>query len=81
MQETRDDPTAVTWVLARVRDDAPKAKWSPKWMGPFILLDWKTESQSVVRLFDTVSRKEREAHINDVALWDTRFINSVEGLF
>jgi hypothetical protein len=80
MQETRDDPSAVTWVLARMRDDAPKAKWSPKWMGPFILLDWKTENQSVVRLFDTVTRKEREAHINDVALWDTRFINSVEGI-
>jgi hypothetical protein len=80
MQESVDDPSLAVWVLSRVHDDAPKAKWKPKWAGPFRLLDFKTNSQSVVRLFDTVSHKVVESHINDVALWDSRFVNSVEGL-
>ena len=74
---TADEPT---WVLARVKDDAPKAKWAPKWAGPYRLLDFKTGSQSVVRLFDTVNGKVIEAHINDVALWDAKFVSSEEGI-
>jgi hypothetical protein len=31
-------------------------------------------------LYDTVSEKVVESHINDVALWDSRFVNSEEGL-
>lgn len=71
--------TAV-WVLARIKDDTPLAKWKPRWAGPYRLLDYKEGSTSVVRLFDTVTRKVLEAHVNDVALWDARFINSEEGL-
>ncbi len=67
-------------MLARVRDDAPLEKWHPRWAGPFGLLDFKTNSQSIVRLFDTVNRKTIEAHINDVALWDPQFTSSVEGI-
>ena len=77
--QTMTEDTPV-WVLARVKDDAPRAKWAPKWAGPYRLLDFKTGSQSVVRVFDTVSGKVIEAHINDVALWDARFVSSVEGV-
>jgi len=80
MQAYQENPSALTWVLARMPSDAPREKWAPSWEGPFVLLDWKEGSQSVVRLFDTVTRKVREAFLNDVALWDTHFINSVEGL-
>jgi hypothetical protein len=68
------------WVLVRLPTDAPNAKWHPRWTGPFRLLDWKTNSQSVVRVYDTVKQTTIEAHINDVALWNTQFVDSVEGL-
>ena len=68
------------WVLARVKDDAPLAKWKPRWAGPFRLLDFKDGSSSVVRLFDTIRHTVIESHINDVALWDARFVNSTEGI-
>ncbi len=55
-------------------------KWKPRWAGPFRLLDFKNETESVVRLFDTISNKVLEAHINDVALWDARFESSDEGI-
>lgn len=80
MQDFKDGGLDAVWVLARVRDDAPLAKWKPRWAGPFRLLDFKTNSQSVVRLYDTVHNNVVEAHINDVALWNTKFIHSVEGL-
>ena len=67
-------------MLARSREDAPRAKWAPKWNGPYRLLDYKEGSQSTVRLYDTVSHKVTEAHINDVALWDPLFTSSVEGM-
>jgi hypothetical protein len=68
------------WVLARIPSDAPLQKWKPRWAGPFRLLDFKSQSQSVVRLWDVVSKQVLEAHINDVELWDHSFVNSVEGL-
>ena len=74
------DEELPVWVLAKVEHDAPLAKWKPRWAGPFRLLDFKDASTSVVRLFDTVSHKVVEAHINDVALWDARFESSEEGL-
>jgi hypothetical protein len=80
MQNMRDDPTLQPWVLVRLPTDAPNAKWHPRWTGPFRLLDWKTNSQSVVRVYDTVKQTTIEAHINDVALWNTQFVDSVEGL-
>jgi hypothetical protein len=74
------DSADPLWVLARVKDDAPLAKWKPRWAGPFRLLDIKEGSSSVVRLFDTIRHTVIEAHINDVALWDARFVNSTEGI-
>jgi hypothetical protein len=68
------------WVLARIADDAPRSKLKPKWRGPFKLLDFKSETHSIVRLLDTVSKKVVEAHINDVELWNPLFESSVEGL-
>ena len=80
MQDAEAGVLDAVWVLARVRDDAPLAKWKPRWAGPFRLLDFKTNSQSIVRLYDTVHNNVVEAHINDVALWNTKFVHSVEGL-
>jgi hypothetical protein len=68
------------WVLARYADDAPRSKLKPRWRGPFRLLDWKSDSHSIVRLQDTVKNKVIEAHINDVELWNPLFESSVEGL-
>jgi hypothetical protein len=72
--------TEGAWVLARIPSDAPRQKWKPRWAGPFRLLDFKSQSQSIVRMFDVVSKKVHEAHINDVELWNHHFIDSVEGL-
>jgi hypothetical protein len=80
LQALSSDSTEPTWVLARVASDAPLAKWKPRWAGPFRLLDFKENSQSVVRLFDTVRHTVIESHVNDIALWDSRFVNSVEGI-
>jgi hypothetical protein len=73
-------PEDGVWVLARVRDDAPIEKWKPRWAGPFRLLDFKSQTQSMVRLWDTVNNKVIEAHLNDVELWNHKFTDSVEGL-
>jgi len=75
-----EDSDEAVWVLARVQNDAPRAKWAPKWAGPFRLLDFKQGSQSTVRLYDTVEHKVIESHINDLALWNPLFEESVEGL-
>jgi hypothetical protein len=79
-QRLQENPDEGVWVLARVRDDAPLDKWKPRWAGPFRLLDFKSQTQSIVRLWDTVTNKVLEAHLNDVELWDHRFTESVEGL-
>lgn len=68
------------WVLARVIADAPHEKLKPRWAGPFRLLDFKSVSQSVVRLYDTIAKRVVEAHVNDVELWNPRFQDSLEGL-
>ena len=80
MQQAADGENDAVWVLARIRDDAPRKKWQPKWAGPYRLLDFKTNSQSIVRVYDTIHRKTLEVHINDVALWNTKFTDSVEGI-
>ena len=80
LQQAASGETEAVWVLARVRDDAPLEKWHPRWAGPFRLLDFKTNSQSIVRLYDTVNNKVIEAHVNDVALWDQKFTSSTEGM-
>jgi hypothetical protein len=77
LQENAEDGV---WVLARIRDDAPVEKWKPRWAGPFRLLDFKSQTQSIVRLWDTVENKVIEAHLNDVELWNHKFVDSVEGL-
>jgi hypothetical protein len=68
------------WVLARIAEDAPHSKLKPKWRGPFRLLDFKSETCSIVRLWDTVSKKVIETHLNDIELWNPRFEQSVEGM-
>ena len=34
----------------------------------------------MLRLYDTVNEKVIESHINNVELWDHKFVNSAEGL-
>ena len=73
-------PEDGVWVLARIRDDAPLEKWKPRWAGPFRLLDFKSSTHSIVRMWDTVENKVIEAHLNDVELWNHKFTESIEGL-
>ena len=68
------------WVLARIASDAPQSKLKPVWRGPFRLLDFKSETHSIVRLWDTVANKIFEAHLNDLELWNPHFEASAEGL-
>jgi len=80
VQRIQEAPEDGVWVLARIRDDAPIEKWKPRWAGPFRLLDFKSASRSIVRLWDTVDNKVFESHLNDVELWNPKFVDSVEGL-
>ena len=80
LRQLDSDEESACWVLARTREDAPRAKWAPKWSGPFRLLDYKAGSKSTVRMYDTVNHQVKEAHINDVALWDPLFTSSHEGM-
>jgi hypothetical protein len=68
------------WVVAKIQADAPHNKLKPRWSGPFILMGFKSGSQSMVTLWDTVDRKLREAPINNVAEWKCDFDSSTEGL-
>jgi hypothetical protein len=79
-QKLQENVEEGVWVLARIRDDAPVEKWKPRWAGPFRLLDFKSQTQSIVRLWDTVENKVIEAHLNDVELWNHKFVDSTEGL-
>ncbi len=80
LQSLVSESAEPVWVLARVKDDAPLEKWKPRWAGPFRLLDFKDGSQSVVRLYDTIRHTVTESHVNDIAIWDGRFVNSTEGI-
>jgi hypothetical protein len=80
LQALASESAEPAWVLARIKDDAPLAKWKPRWAGPFRLLDFKNGTESVVRLYDTIRHTVIESHVNDVALWDARFVNSTEGI-
>jgi hypothetical protein len=79
-QSARADNDAVFWVVAKVQADAPHNKLKPKWSGPFILMGFKADSTSMVKLWDTVDRKVREAPINSIAEWNCDFEQSTEGL-
>ena len=82
LAEQSENPAHETlhWVVAKIEADAPHNKLKPRWSGPFILMGFKTESRSMVKLWDTVDRKLREAPINSVAEWKCDFENSTEGL-
>ncbi len=70
----------VSWVVAKVLADSPHNKLKPRWSGPFMLMGFKQDSKSMVKLWDTVDRKVREAPINNIAEWKCDLDNSVEGL-
>jgi hypothetical protein len=79
-QSANAENNTLHWVVAKIQADAPHNKLKPRWSGPFILMGFKTDSQSMVKLWDTVDRKLREAPINSVAEWRCDFESSVEGL-
>jgi hypothetical protein len=74
--ENRD----LTWVVAKIQADMPHNKLKPRWSGPFILMGYKPESTSMVKLWDTVDKKVREAPVNNLAQWSCDFDSSAEGL-
>ena len=82
MAESSANPESDTlhWVVAKIQADAPHNKLKPRWSGPFILMGFKSDSHSMVKLWDTVDRKLREAPINSVAEWKCDFESSTEGL-
>jgi hypothetical protein len=43
-------------------------------------MGFKTESNSMLKLWDTVSKKVREAPLNAVEIWNCSFEDSAEGL-
>ena len=69
-----------TWVVAKVPADAPHNKLKPRWSGPYVLMGVKEDSTSMLRLWDTVSKKVREAPVNSVEIWDCSFASSQEEL-
>ncbi len=71
---------ATTWVVAKIPEDAPHNKLKPRWSGPYVLMGFKKDSASMIKLWDTVSRKVREAPLNSVEIWNCSFDESVEGL-
>jgi hypothetical protein len=76
------DPSidVTSWVVAKVPDDAPHNKLKPRWSGPYVLMGFKKDSDSMLKLWDTVSKKVREAPLNSVEIWNCSFEDSVEGL-
>jgi hypothetical protein len=72
--------TVTTWVVAKVPDDAPHNKLKPRWSGPYVLMGFKNDSLSMLRLWDTVSKKVREAPLNSVAVWNSSFDDSAESM-
>jgi hypothetical protein len=80
--EQSSDPSHHTlhWVVAKVPSDAPHNKLKPRWTGPFILMGFKENCDSMVMLWDTVDRKLREAPINTISEWKCDFEGSTEGL-
>lgn len=70
----------TTWVVARVPADAPHNKLKPRWSGPYVLMGFKTDSTSMLKLWDTVSKKVREAPLNSVEIWNCKFDDSPESM-
>jgi hypothetical protein len=67
-------------VVAKVLADAPHNKLKPRWSGPFKLMGFKQDSKSMVKLWDTVDHKVREAPINNIAEWKCDLDESIEGI-
>jgi len=76
--DPQNNPT--TWIVAKIPDDAPHNKLKPKWSGPYVLMGFKKDSLSMLRMWDTVSKKVREAPLNSVAIWNCDFGDSREDM-
>ena len=72
--------TTTTWIVAKIPADAPHNKLKPRWSGPYVLMGFKKDSLSMLRLWDTVSKKVREAPLNSVAVWNSDFDDSPESM-
>jgi hypothetical protein len=72
--------SVTSWVVAKVPQDAPHNKLKPRWSGPYVLMGFKDNSNSMIKLWDTVSKKVREAPLNSVAIWNSSFDDSPESM-
>jgi hypothetical protein len=76
--DPHNNPT--TWIVAKIPDDAPHNKLKPRWSGPYVLMGFKKDSLSMLMMWDTVSKKVREAPLNSVAIWNCDFGDSREDM-
>lgn len=67
------------WVLVAPSKDYPLHKLSPRWLGPFRVLECKDESEVVV-VEDTLKQKVRKFLRRQLELFDISQVSSVEGL-
>jgi hypothetical protein len=67
------------WVLVSPSKAYPLHKLSPRWLGPFRVLDCKADSE-VVLVEDTLKQKVRKFLRRQLELFDVSQVSSVEGL-
>jgi hypothetical protein len=67
------------WVLVSPSESYPLHKLSPRWLGPYRVLDCKADSE-VVLVEDTLKRKVRKFLRRQLELFDRSQLSSVEGL-
>jgi hypothetical protein len=67
------------WVLVAPGPSYPLHKLSPRWLGPFRVIECSTESE-LVRVEDTLKRKVRSFLRRQLELFDARAIADAEGL-
>jgi hypothetical protein len=67
------------WVLVSPSKSYPLHKLSPRWLGPFRVLDCKDDSE-VVLVEDTLKQKVRKFLRRQLELFDISQVSNVEGL-
>ncbi len=71
--------TVGDWVLVSPGPSYPLHKLSPRWLGPFRVLETKPDSE-VVFVEDTLKRKVRKFLRRQVEVFDARGVADIEGL-
>ena len=68
-----------SWVLVKPQDSFPLHKLAPRWLGPFRVARFSTDSE-VVTVFDTVKNKYRRFLKRQIELFDVSQFAETEGL-